>query len=139
MQASRDTDEGRTGIAIRVRQGTARRVIGVMAVRGDPAAACTEIVVSAWAVKCRRYVAVPGQILAEHVLIRGGDHVRLILIAGKGHSRCSRAVSNRNCAVVVLAWIARCVERVRPAEMNAVGRGELLAQKGPRPQRVRSF
>src|SRR5690349_18131822 len=99
-----------------------------MTISGDTPAAGSQIVVSTGPVKRCRDVGVPGQVLAELMLVGCGDHVRLILIGGKA-DRSSRVSLTRHLqrTVVVLARIARRAEGMRPAEMDAVHRRELLA------------
>ena len=95
-----------------------------MTVSGDAATAGSQIVVSTVPVKRCRDVGVPGQVLAELVLIGCGDHVGLIVIGGVA---AAAAVRRRQNAVVMLTRITVRAECVRPAEMNAVHRRELLA------------
>src|SRR5215469_12844680 len=97
-----------------------------MAVSGDAATAGSQIVVSAGPVKRRRDVGVPGQVLAELVLIGCGDHVGLVVVgseaaaaAAAGYERRRRPRRGQG-AVVVLTRIAVRVECVRPTEMDAV-------------------
>src|SRR5215469_6748525 len=129
LQAGRHANQCRAGETVggckgSTRCGSARKVIGIMAVSGDGATAGSQIVVGTGPVKRRRDVGVPGQVLAELVLVGCGDHVGLILI---GSIAAAAAVRRRQSAVVVLTRITVRAECMRPAKMNAVHWCELLA------------
>jgi len=101
-----------------------------MTVSGDAATAGSQIVMSTGPVKRCRDVGVPGQVLAELVLIGCGDHVRLIVVGSEAadETALGKVAPRRGLgAVVVLTRIARRVERMRPAEMDTVLWCELLA------------
>src|SRR5262252_9174382 len=103
-----------------------------MAVSSDASPAGSQIVVSTGPVKRCRDVGVPGQVLAELVLVGCCDHVGLVVVGSE--ARAAAAAGDEWCArrrgqgaVVVLTRITICVEGMRPAEMDAVYRRELLA------------
>src|SRR5215831_14619443 len=97
-----------------------------MTVSGDGAAAGSQIEVSTGPVKRCRDVGVPGQVLAELVLIGCCDHVGLIVV-GSEAAGVGCAIRRAQGAVVVLARITLRREGMRPAEVYAVYRRELLA------------
>src|ERR1700720_1550201 len=98
-----------------------------MTVSGDAATAGSQIVMSTGPVKRCRDVGVPGQVLAEHVLIGDGDHVGLVVVGSEAAGVGCCAPRRGQGAVVMLTRITRRVERMRPAEMDAVRGRELLA------------
>ena len=80
--------------AVRIGGEAARRGSGVMAIGGDRPSAGAEIVMGVGPVKGRRHVGVPDQILRVLVLIRCGDHVRLVLgLLAAAHCGVSRSIS----------------------------------------------
>ncbi len=100
-----------------------------MAICCHATAASAEVKMRARSVERCGDVGVPGQVLAEHVLVGRGDHVRLIVVGSVAADPIRRDQS----AVVVLTRIARRAEGVRPAKVHAVLFRELLAREGPRP------
>ena len=99
-----------------------------MAVSGDASPTGSQIVVSTGPVKRCRDVHVPGQVLAEHVLIGCGDHVSLVVVGSVAAAGAGRVAPRRGQgAVVVLARITLRPECMRPAEVYAVHGRELLA------------
>src|SRR5262249_41879765 len=121
LQAGRHANQRRAGEAVWSCASSAgsrcAAVIGIVAVSGNAPAARAEIKVRARTVERRRDVGVPGQVLAELMLIGCRDHIRLILIGSKSDARLTR---HRLRAIIVLAGIARSAEGMRPAEMHAV-------------------
>ncbi len=103
-----------------------------MTVSGDAATAGSQIVVSTGPVKRCRDVGVPGQVLAELMLIGCCHHVGLVLIGSEAADVIWPNTPRRGQgAVVVLTRITLRPECVRPTEMDAVRRCELLAEECP--------
>src|SRR6516225_9279558 len=103
-----------------------------MTVSCDAATAGSQIVVSTGPVKRCGDVGVPGQVLAELVLIGCGDHVGLVVVGSEAGAAAAAGAESRpprrgQGAVVVLTRIAVRVECVRPTEMDTVLGCELLA------------
>ena len=92
-----------------------------MTISGDSPPTRSKIVMRAWAIKRRRDVGVPSQVLAELVLIGCRDHVGLVVVGSETSGIYGLGT------IVVLPRITGRAEGVRPAEMDAVHRGELLA------------
>ena len=92
-----------------------------MTISGDGPPTRSEIVMRAWAVERRRDVGVPGQVLAELVLIGCRDHVGLVRVRRETSGIYGLGT------IVVLARITWRPEGMRPAKMDAIYRRELLA------------
>src|SRR5215470_15956228 len=105
--------------------------IRIMTVGRHPPAPGAEIVVGALLVEGRRHRRIPSQVLVELTLVRAGDHVRLVLSSGDKAGGAAEGISDRYDGVVVLPGIARRAERVRPAEVDSVDVGDLLAHEQP--------
>src|SRR5665647_1929981 len=112
-----------------------------MAIGGNRSSARAEIVMGVRSVEGRRHSGVPDQVLRVLVLVRRGEHVRLVLrgtVSCRGLIRgwswrkwkCV-GVAGRERAVVVLARIAGRAERMRPAEMQTVHGRQFLAHDQP--------
>src|SRR5438270_9076854 len=121
LQAGRNTNQRRAGEASRTCSYSACRtgaLGGIMTISGDAPPPGSEIKMRAWAIKRCRDVGVPGQVLAELMLVGCRDHIRLVLIGCNVDARLRRRLR----AVIVLTRIARRAEGVGPAEMDAVHR-----------------
>src|SRR5262249_40368702 len=112
LQAGGNPDQRRAGEASRTCSYSACRagaLGGIMTISGDGSPTGAEIEMRAWAIKRRRDVGVPGQVLAELVLIGCRDHVGLVAVGSEAaaEARGAREVAPRRGqgAVVVLTRI----------------------------------